>query len=148
MSITFEEARDLICGRLQAQLAADYENIYGVGEEPVVYWDNLSPSSTPPKDKPWMRAILQHLGGTQNTLAQAGSRLFGRTGIITVQLFVPGGTRGSTLADRLGKMLVDAFEGKAAGEVWFRNVSLSEVGNDGPWYQINVRAEFMYEEMK
>lgn len=148
MGLTFEEATDLMLGRFKEQLDDDYPSVIGGPEQPTVYWENIGSEEQPPKDAPWMRVEVKHFSGSQNTIQEPGQRRFGREGLITVQIFVPAGTRGRTLADRLGKIAVDAFEGKKAGEVWFRDVTLNEVGNDGPWFQVNVRAGFTYDETK
>jgi hypothetical protein len=58
---------------------------------------------------------------------------------------------GVTLAKRLGKIAVNAFEGKVAGpadDIWFRNVRMNEAGPPDKWFQVNVVAEFLYDTIK
>ena len=142
---TFAEARDAIQSRFKAQFDADVLAIVGGSDKPLVVWDNVALTGEPPKDKAWFRVNVKHSDGDQVSLGEAGTRKFSRDGIVTVQIFIPAGARGLALADRLGKMTVDAFEGKAAAGVWFRRVKLVEVGPDGPWFQYNVTAAFTYE---
>jgi hypothetical protein len=69
---------------------------------------------------------------------------------VTVQVFVRRGD-GVTLARRLGKIAVNAFEGKTAGpeeQVCFRDVRMTEVGPTDKWFQLNVVAEFRYDTLK
>lgn len=148
--LTYEQARDAVLGLFQTQLANEYQSAANDADEPVVFWDNLDKGESAPVDRPWFRVTVRHTNGEQTTLQEPGSRRFSREGLVTVQIFVPAGARGLTLADRLGKMATDAFEGRQADGVWFRNVRLNEVGNDekGAWYQANVIAEFYYEQTK
>ena len=63
-------------------------------------------------------------------------------------MFVPVGD-GLSGARVLGKVVVDAYQGKSTpGGAWFRNVRLQEVGPDGNWSQVNVVAEFTYDEIQ
>jgi hypothetical protein len=147
MSHTLEEAKDLMLARFKEQWDAD--TTAAVGEVPPVEWPNVRSGSFPPKDGYWARITIAHNGGGQSTLGGIGYRKFERTGLVLVQVFAPAGAQGVTPVDQLGKIARDAFEGKKAGEVWFRNVRLSEVPPDGgPWVQNNVVAEFSYFETK
>jgi hypothetical protein len=70
---------------------------------------------------------------------------------VIVQVFAPlTAGEGLTQAEALAIIARDAFEGKTAGagQVWFRNVAINEIGPDGPWFQINVSADFLYDETK
>lgn len=146
--LTFEQARDAILTRFREQLLDDYGAIMDTDEDAVVYWDNLSSNGQPPQDKPWFRVVVRHTDSDQSSLGEANNRRFNRVGLVSVQVFTPAGARGLTLADQLGKMAVDAFEGKEADGVWFRNVRLQEIGPDGPWFQYNVTASFTYDQTK
>lgn len=146
--LTFEQARDAILGLFQEALSDGYEAASGDSEEPVVFWDNLDKGVKPPQDRAWFRIVVRHTNGEQTTLQEPGSRRFSREGLVTVQIFTPAGARGLTLVDRLGTMATNAFEGRQADGVWFRNVRLNEVGNTDAWFQTNVIAEFYYEQTK
>ena len=80
---------------------------------------------------------------------QSVCRRFRSFGIITVQVFAISGD-GLTTSDDLVNVAVNAFEGDKTGEdrVTFRNVSHQEIGQDGPWFQVNVTAEFDYDFIK
>ena len=57
--------------------------------------------------------------------------------------------RGVRPAYDLAQRIIDAYEGAATpGGVWFRNTRLREIGLDGPWFQVNVFSEFVYDQVK
>ncbi len=56
---------------------------------------------------------------------------------------------GLELAYSLAETVVSAFEGTTTERgVEFRNTRLNEIGPDGDWFQINVLADFTYDEVK
>lgn len=118
-----------------------YENV--PGEPP----DQADPITG--KIPPYVRVSVRHLTGEQATLAGAlGTRTFRRDGIVTVQVFTPTGD-GFTEADILAPIAKNAFEGAStASGVWFRNVRYNEIGTFGAWFQINVIADFIYDEIR
>jgi len=142
MSCTFLQARDDMMKIVtDAWVAAN-------PTYPLVYDD--MPTDGPPETKlPWARLTLRHNRGEQETLTNAiGQRLFGRDGLLTVQIFTPRG-EGLTRAYQLAKVVADALEGKSTPNgVWFRAVRIREVGPDGGWFQLNVTADFEYNEAK
>lgn len=142
MSATFAEARDAM-----AKLFTDAWKLANP-TFPIIY-DDLGEPQIPKTEKPWARLTIRHNRGEQETLANPlGQRLFSRDGLVTVQIFTPRG-EGLTRAYILAKVAADAFEGQATPNgVWFRSVRLREVGPDGNWYQVNVIADFEYNEAK
>jgi hypothetical protein len=86
------------------------------------------------------------LGG-KTSLGGSGER-FRNFGIVTVQIFTDSDD-GLTTSDVLVKVALDAFRGQKTGEdrVEFRNTRMNEIGQDGPWHQTNVLAEFDYDEV-
>jgi len=115
-----------------------------------VKYDNVGTTSSPPSgQEPWCRVVLRHSASNQATLSGAvGTRRFRRYGVLTVQLFdLPG--KGLSGAEDLSKIIMDAYEGKTSpGGVIFRRVRTNEIGPDGDFYQINIVAEFEYDEIK
>ncbi len=78
-----------------------------------------------------------------------GGQRFRRHGVIIVQIFTVSGD-GLTVSDVLVQLAIDAFEGErtASDRVEFRNVRANEIGQNGPWFQTNVVAEFVYDRLK
>ena len=149
--LTFEGARDVILDLFKTRWDADSAAVVG-GAVPELEYQNVDAGASPLSDGnvPWARVTVRHVTGAQRSMGGLGNRVFQRRGVVTVQVFVPTGKQGLVLADRLGKVASDAFEGEetATGSVWFRNVSYREVGIFGPWFQVNVTAEFEYDSVK
>jgi len=140
--MTDDEADDAMCGALKQQLDA-----IGVGR---VEWPNV-PLPSPPLYEgtdPWVRLTIMRSGGDQATFGQEGARRFERSGVLTVQCFVPAGKRGLVDAGALAKAARDAYEGRTLGGVRLYRVARKDVGLDGPWWQVNVEAAFEYEELR
>ena len=139
MTATFQEANDEVLAVFKAAwdttgFIAVYENVRG---------------DKPTTTAPWARASLRNVTGRQATLANHdGVRRWRRDGILTIQIFVPLG-EGLQEGYSLSKVVTDALEGTSTpSAVWFRNVSVNEIGPDGEWFQFNVLAEFTYDEVK
>jgi len=149
MTATILTARDDIIGLFRTAWLADATSA-GVA---LLYWD--VPASVPTaKDAdgnmlPWARITVRHLTGEQATLSnESGVRRWRRTGIVTVQVFTAFGT-GLSTNDELSMIAARAFEGASTSSgVWFRNVSVQEIGQDEAWFQTNVVAEFEYDEVR
>ncbi len=107
-----------------------------------------------PIDDPYARITVTHNTFNQATIgatvANGGNGVrFRRFGIIVVQVFTISGA-GLTNADVLVDLALNAFEGEHTGSdrIEFRNVRANEIGQDGPWFQTNVIAEFEYDKIK
>ena len=107
-----------------------------------------------PADAPYARITIRHNVFTQRTLggkiaSGGGGSRFTRFGIVTVQIFTLSDD-GLTSADVLVDLALDAFEGESTGSdrIEFRNARANEIGQDGPWFQTNVIAEFEYDRVK
>lgn len=107
-----------------------------------------------PDNAPYARITIKHNVFPQVTIgatvAKGGNGVrFRRFGIVTVQVFELSGD-GLTSADILVDLALDAFEGEKTGldRVEFRNARANEIGQDGPWFQTNVIAEFTYDRVK
>lgn len=139
MSADFDTAND--------EILTLFKTAWDTTGHPALY-ENLAgePPTTP---VPWARISLRHGTGGQTALSGAdGTRRYDRIGILTVQIFIANG-KGLSEGYTLGKIVVDAFEGKTTpSQVWFRDVVNKEIGPDGEWFQFNVTAEFVYDEIK
>lgn len=144
MSLTRIQARDEINALLKA--AADTITDF------IMMWDDVeadSPGGTHPT-LPYAKVFIRHQTGTQGSLSnRVGSRIFERSGLVTIQVFTPSGD-GLTDSDSYATILANAIEGiSTANGVWFRNVRIQEVGNDGAGkYLTNITAEFEYTEVR
>jgi len=150
MVANFSQARDDILGIFKTAWDANTAAVNG-GTIPSVHYEGLE--FTPPTNEAWARLTVRHVAGRQATLAgdpSFGSRRFEKTGIVTVQVFKPLKTGGGlVLAENLSQIAKDAFEGTitATTNIWFQNVTINEIGPDGPWFQMNIVASFRYDEL-
>jgi hypothetical protein len=149
MTAVFNIARDAIARIFWEAWKTNTPALNG-GDVPPVFWPGVIEPSPPPVKEAWARYTIQHFTGTQDTLGGAGSRLFNRTGLVTIQVFIPLKKEGNlALLEQLAMVAKDAFEGNSTSEgVWFRNARIQEVGASGNVYQFNVLAEFTYDELK
>jgi hypothetical protein len=119
--------------------------------EPTGYradWPNVA-GFVPPTDEPWIRVTMRHGAGGQGSLANhAGKRRWNREGTLWIQLFTPIGI-GLLEGYRQAKILTDALQGAATEHcVWTRNVRINEVGKSGAFEQLNILADFTYDEIQ
>lgn len=97
---------------------------------------------------PWVRLNVQFTTGSISALGQVGSRCFRNEGFVFVQVFTPVGG-GASLNDVLATTARNVFRGvQLAGGLWFRNEGITHVGPEGKWYQQNVSAEFIFDEVE
>lgn len=120
-----------------------------LGTPPLLLYDDKHKDL--PNNAPYARITVQHTGSIRVTVGGKGTggQRFRRFGIVTVQIFPLSGD-GLTASDTLVDLALDAFEGESTGSdrIEFRNVRPNEIGQDGPWHQTNVIAEFEYDRVK
>ena len=134
--MNIEQARDDMYGVFQAAWDTAYP----------VAWGDL-PATPPSTETPWAAVKLLHTGGGQSSLAgETGTRRFNRRGIIRISVQVPSGG-GQTKAYQLAQQVANAYE-DAKLDVWFRNIRIKEVGVRGAFEQIDVLADFSYDEVR
>lgn len=140
MSLTYRQARDEIFAEVKTAWDP-------TGHEMI--WPDVPKEKPTDSEAPYARTRLRHATGEQATLANHnGVRRWRRDGSIIIQVFTPLGG-GLSVGYDLAKMVSDAFEGKTtAGGVQFLNTRINEIGPSGNWYQINVTADFNYDEIK
>lgn len=111
----------------------------------AVYQDN--PGAPSGVDKLWARATVQHAPTSTQTLAGAvGTRRFDARGFVWVQVFAPLGD-GLTGARTAAQAIVNAYR-DARLAVWFRDVNLIEMGGDGAFSRVDVKANFEYDDVR
>ena len=124
----------------------------GTPPVPLLLYDDKARDLPP--DAPYAKITIKHNVSPQVTIgatvANGGNGVrFRRFGIVTVQVFEISGD-GLTNSDDLVDLALDAFEGEKTGldRIEFRNARANEIGEDGPWFQTNVIAEFDYDRVK
>lgn len=137
------QARDEMLAKFRTAWLADDTS----AELPILYADIAQEI---PESGAWARIAVRHnIGGAATLGGEVGNRRFRHEGIVSVQVFTEH-SDGLVLSDELTTIAKDAFEGEVTspGRVIFRNVAINEVGLDGQWFQVNVLAEFEYDEIK
>ena len=117
----------------------------------VIVWPNreLAPEDHPREgETSWAAFHINHDGSGQRSMGQKGARTFTRTGGFVLQVFVPAGQRGLEEATALATAATNIFEGETLGGVRFSRVGSHTVGKDGSWFQVNVRGDFEFDEVK
>jgi hypothetical protein len=106
------------------------------------------PGAKPTAQDTWARPVVRFADGHQGSLGDTTTgRMWTRVGSVIVQVFTPVG-RGLSPARVAANIVAKAYEGVASpGGVWFRNVRLQEIGADGDFVQVNVVADFTYDEV-
>lgn len=157
MATTLEVAQDEMYAQFRSVWEADTPALLGGSPlEPasIQYEDTTNWTGRPVGDdddgRAWCRISIRHATGTQATLADAvGGSLHTQEGTVIVQVFADYKSNdGSTLATRLAMVAKKAFTGKRTPNVWFKRVRYQEVGREGRWYQINVSADFEWDERR
>lgn len=96
-----------------------------------VAWQNIT--FTPPNNSEWIR--LNILNGSTEYRAMPLLKRY--NGIINVQIFVPIKT-GTSIARDYADKISDIFDSVTFDNVVCDVASVTEVGADAKWYQINV----------
>lgn len=134
--MTTQEAIDAMC--------KVFLDVWGT-DNPIVWSDFSARPAT--QNTPWARVILRHVDGRQSSLAGGlGTQRYDSSGVLTAQIFTPVG-RGQTECYSLATKVQNAFR-DAKLDVWFRNVRLNERGASGNFNQIDVRMDFIYDEVR
>lgn len=145
----FETANDEINTLFNVAWLARAPAMVGQVAAPPIHWDGLA-KGTPPMNTTHARFFSRLFDGQQGSLGGIGNRRWRRFGVITVQVFVPLTLPAPLLlSGKLATIARDAYEGVGTDSgIWFRRVSLKQVGPDGGLYQTNVTAGFEYDEVK
>lgn len=146
MPANVSQARDQMNGVLKAAMDAAGSPINTI----VLIWDDtLNDPEPPATPTPWARVSIRHNKGQQGSLSGAlGKQRWVRSGFISVQLFTFAG-KGNVVSDQIIAIIQTAYEGKTTvGGLIFRNVRFTEIGQSGPWLQVNITIDFEYDEIK
>lgn len=152
MATTLQVAVDEIYGRLKTVWDAQTPAIVGTVLPALLLYEDTEWNGRPddPTADPWARVSIRHASGQQATLADSTSkRLFRNYGAVTVQCFAPmRDNRGAPVARQLAEVVKAAFEGARTTNVWFQSVWFNEIGREGLFFQLNVVANFEWDEAR
>lgn len=146
MTATMTEARNEIHEAFQTVWDAGSPPLNG-GVAPPISYD--ADAFDTPTATTWARIRIRHDQGEQATLGGPATRRFNKQGSVIVSIFTPVSTSLDTSkGEALAILAKTAFEGKATpSQVWFRDVTINEIGVEESWFQIDVIASFNYDEI-
>jgi hypothetical protein len=140
MTATVQQATDDVYGTISLAMRALFPAV-------VRKYDGIDDHKPPAMDKSWIFAVLRHATGRQGSLAgDTGKRRWTAVGTLIVQVFVPMEKTGRTGAVNIASALKSVVQKtQTENGVWFRNVTINEIGEDKGWYQVNMSATFTYD---
>lgn len=148
MAATFELVTDEILAQFLNHWNANAASVAELSYTPPVLTEAARAEHSD-LDQAWARIVVRHSSVGPGTLGGLGQRRITRYGIIYVQVFAPfRDGEGFTTVQRLAQVARDAYEAQRTPTVWFGACRLNEQGRDGPWIQINLAADFQWEEVK
>ena len=144
MSCSYNDARDHILKVFKdAWDTTGFPAVYtGKAEAP----DNGG--DTPTTDA-WARATIRHADAFQSSLTGPLEELKRHTqlGVVIIQVYAKTGDA-STAAYDAAQIVANAYKKSRGIPVWFRRIRVNEIGMHGPFYQINVLADFEYDDVR
>ena len=119
---------------------------------PAIYSDvanTQSDTGDTPSANVWARATIRHADGFQSSLTGPleGKKRHTNIGTVIIQVFGTQGD-GSTAAYDAAQTVATAYRKAPSGPVWFRRVRINEIGTSGTYNQINVSADFSYDDVR
>lgn len=144
MSCTFNEARD--------HILKVFKDVWDPLGYPALYTgtaENGGTEGDTPSTNVWARATIRHADGFQSSLTGPLEVLkrHTRIGTVIVQVFAKAGD-GGTAAYDAAQTVANAFEKSKDISVWFRRVRINEIGVRGEYEQVNVLANFQYDDVR
>lgn len=126
-------------------------SLIGLDEPPLIVYDGAD-NIRPPEFLPWGRFAIRTNNSPIAAHGVNGVKLYRTVGFVFVQLFVPTNLRINSatilqVQEYLGSVAVKVFRGKSTPSgVIFRSAQANEIGIVQKEYQVNVQAEFEYDE--
>lgn len=144
MSCTLNEARD--------HILKVFSDVWAPTGNPVVYPSTAgtpNPNGDIPSAPVWARATIRFADGFQSSLTGPLEALkrHSRIGVVIIQVFGAVGD-GSTAAYDAAQIVLNAFEKSRGIPVWFKRCRAVNVGTKGDFDQINVLADFSYDDVR
>ena len=140
----FAGAYDAILGRFKSQMDSSRPNV-------PVNWPNMEfdPESDfdASSDDAWVRIVVEGNDAQQASLGGTGYRRFRQFGLVTTQVFCTSG-KGLETALNVADDVVTALEGVTTSGVRLQASSVTPIGRDGAFYQVNVRTPFQFDNQK
>lgn len=157
MTATYLSARDEMFELFVTGFAADAAVIAGGAID--VRYQGVVKKNLPAADKYWVRLSTKNVTTRQTAHGQPddagqgsgkGVKVHTTRGLIFVEVFAPmsdveGFERGGKLAELAQGIFQNA---ETSSSVWFRNVRINDLPDDGKAFRFNVVAEYQFDQTK
>jgi hypothetical protein len=133
--VTFNEAKDFMF-----KILNDTVSPLSI----LIKWTEIQ-AALPAANLFWIRPTLKHTKGNVASLGSAnGTTLKDRHGFLIIQVFSP---LSGNLSENytLCQTIVTAYENYRDSCLWFKDIGIQEIGQDGFFQQININITFRYE---
>tara|TARA_Y100001937_G_scaffold108328_1_gene151900 strand:- start:732 stop:1145 length:414 start_codon:yes stop_codon:yes gene_type:complete len=132
---TFEQAYDALLTQIKTQLDVSQASL-------PIAWPNID--YNPSEGTSWARVTI--LGGESRiaSIGIVGSRRYRAVGTVSIQIFVPSG-QGANVGLAIADDIAAALRGVTTSGVVLMATTISPVGRDGAYYQINTSTPFRYD---
>lgn len=144
MSCTLNEAND--------HMFKVFKDAWDLTGFPAFY-DDVAPApdigGSTPSATVWARATIRYADGFQSSLTGPLEQLkrHSRIGVVIIQVFGPVGD-GSTAAYDAAQLVLNAYEKSRGIPVWFKHIRAKNVPGRSTYTQINVIADFSYDDVR
>lgn len=132
---TFEQAYDAILAQIKTQLDSSQPTL-------PIAWPNMD--YDPSEGTSFARVTV--LGGEARvaSLGIIGQRRFRHAGTVIIQIFVPSG-QGANVGLAIADDIAAALRGITTSGVILMATTITPVGRDGAFYQVNTSTPFRYD---
>lgn len=124
---------------------------YDIGAAPLIRYEGRDSPEAPDTEEPYTAIFTRPAVTPQASLANHGGvRRWETVGTLWIQCFGPlSSGKGLEIAEYQSIIAARAYQGKSSeNSIWFRNVRKQYIGPSGGWYQINVLADYEYDELR
>lgn len=142
-SYSLADARDTIISHFQNE----WVNNMGLSQQNIFHQNRRS-------DKPeegeftWCRFSLFNTSFNKSSLGNFnGNSQYDRNALLLIELMTP---IDNGIDDVTTQSILDIYEGgvPSLSGIWFRQVSVNEIGINDNWFQTNITAEVLYNQVK
>ncbi len=93
----------------------------------------------------WVRISVRHANGSRSSLGRAdGKSKQTISGFVFVEIYTPR-EDGLVDSDILSTAFANSLRNFSDGDIWIRDVSAVEMGEDGNWFRVDIIADFSYD---
>lgn len=93
----------------------------------------------------WVRINVKHRNGSRASLGRAdGGSKHTQAGFVFIEIYTPR-ENGLTDSDIYSAAFAESLRNFSDGDIWIKDVSEIEMGEDGNWFRSDIVAEFSYD---